>query len=183
VEQIYIKLQDDQGRMRYYVLAKGLYGLRSSPGRWYAKFSADLRAYGLRSFPYNPCLWTDGTTTLAVHVDDSMIVSTSPGCQDLIRYLKGCYGQDAVNIKPMSDVDAHFLGQTWHFNTADRTLTIKQTSAIDKLLDSTNMTDCNGVVTPAVANGHLAAQEEEGRDPRHNEVVGQLLWILRWPTS
>ena len=179
VEQIYIKLQDDQGQMRYYMLAKGLYGLRSSPGRWFARFSADLRAYGFRSFPYNPCLWTDGTTTLAVHVDDSMIVSTGPGCQDLISYLRRCYGPDSVNIKPMSDVDAHFLGQTWHFNTADKTVTIKQTASIDRLLDSTDMTDCNGVDTPAVANGHLAAQEEEGRDPRHNAVVGQLLWLLQ----
>ena len=63
----------------------------------------------------------------------------------------------------MSDVDAHFLGQTWHFNTTDRTVTIKQTASIDRLLDSTDMMDCNGVDTPAVANGHLAAQEEEGR--------------------
>jgi hypothetical protein len=79
----------------------------------------------------------------------------------------------------MSDVDAHFLGQTWHFNTADRTVTIQQTSSIDRLLDSTDMMDCNGVDTPAVANGHLAAQEEEGRDPRHNAVVVQLLWLLQ----
>jgi hypothetical protein len=179
VEQIYIKLMDEQGQMRYYMLAKGLYGLRSSPGRWFARFSADLRAYGLRSFPYNPCLWTDGVTTLAVHVDDSMIVSTGPGCEDLIRYLRRCYGPDSVNVKPMSDVDAHFLGQTWHFNTTDRTVTIKQTASIDRLLDSTDMRDCNGVDTPAVANGHLAAQEEEGRDPRHNAVVGQLLWLLQ----
>jgi hypothetical protein len=179
VEQIYIKLMDEHGQMRYYMLAKGLYGLRSSPGRWFARFSADLRAYGFRSFPYNPCLWTDGITTLAVHVDDSMIVSTGPGCEDLIRYLRRCYGPDSVNVKPMSDVDAHFLGQTWHFNTADRTVTIKQTASIDRLLDSTDMMDCNGVDTPAVANGHLAAQEEEGRDPRHNAVAGQLLWLLQ----
>jgi hypothetical protein len=37
----------------------------------------------------------------------------------------------------MSDVDAHFLGSTWHLNTADRTVTIKQTSKIDELLDGT----------------------------------------------
>ncbi len=109
VEQIYIKLVDEEGQMRYYMLAKGLYGLRSSPGRWFARFSADLRAYGLRSFPYNPCLWTDGITTLAVHVDDSMIVSTGPGCEDLVRYLRRCYGPDSVNVKPMSDVDTHLL--------------------------------------------------------------------------
>jgi hypothetical protein len=143
VEQIYIKLMDEQGQMRYYMLAKGLYGLRSSPGRWFARFSADLRAYGFRSFPYDPCLWTNGITTLAVHVDDPMIVSTGPGCEDLIRYLTKCYGPGSVNIKPMSDVDAHFLGSTWHFNTADRTVTIKQTSKINELLDGTGMSDCN----------------------------------------
>jgi hypothetical protein len=137
------------------------------------------RAYGFRSFPYDPCLWTNGVTTLAVHVDDSMIVSTGPGCEDLIRCLKVCYGPGSVDIKPMSDVDVHFLGQTWRFNTADRTVTIKQTSAVDRLLDSTDMRDCNGVDTPAVANDHLAAEEEEGHDPRRNAVVGQLLWLLQ----
>jgi hypothetical protein len=179
VEQIYIKLMDELGQIRYYMLAKGLYGLRSSPGRWFARFSADLRAYGFRSFPYDPCLWTNGVTTLAVHVDDSMIVSTGPGCEDLIRYLTKCYGPGSVNIKPMSDVDAHFLGSTWHFNTTDRTVTIKQTTKIDELLDGTGMRDCNGVDTPAVANGHLAAQEEEGSDPDHNRITGQLLWLLQ----
>ena len=41
------------------------------------------------------------------------------------------------------------------------------------------MRDCNGVDTPAVANGHLAAQEEEGSDPDHNRITGQLLWLLQ----
>ncbi len=66
---------------------------------------------GIVPFPYNPCLWTDGITTLAVHVDDSMIVSTGPGCDKLIAYLRTCYGDDSINIKPMSDTDAHFWGR------------------------------------------------------------------------
>jgi hypothetical protein len=62
---------------------------------------------------------------------------------------------------------------------ADRTVTIKQTSKIDELLDSAGMRDCNGVDTSAVANGRLAAQEEEGSDPHHNRITGQLLWLLQ----
>ena len=56
-EQIFIRIRDSNGAYTYYQVHRSIYGLRSSPGRWYKLISETLMEFGLKRCDREHCLF------------------------------------------------------------------------------------------------------------------------------
>ena len=177
-KEIYIKIIQEDGSTVYYLLLKSLYGLKSSPGRWHTQLSKDLTNYGMKQFPYNRCLYSNGKTHIGIHVDDGLITTVDDDGEKLLEYLRSIYGSDSVEEVSMKDERVRFLGSHWTHDSKSNTCKIDQTEDIDKLVESAGLKDSKPISIPVIPNSHLFAQHNEGKDPQHQAQVGSLLWLL-----
>jgi hypothetical protein len=74
-------------------LAKALYGLASSPLRWFLLVSRLLKSFGLRAHPDEPCLYwsTSKQLIVVIYVDDCRIMGTKASITALIDFLASHY--------------------------------------------------------------------------------------------
>jgi hypothetical protein len=68
-------------------LLGGLYGLKSSPLRWWLVVSALLTAYGLTQHPSDPCFFYSTTLVCVIFVDDIKAAGSGDATQRLVDYL------------------------------------------------------------------------------------------------
>ena len=70
-------------------LQKALYGLKTAGKEWYLLLSSKLESWGYMRSVYEPCLFTKGSTKIAVYVDDLLVIDEDPkkidDLQDLLR--------------------------------------------------------------------------------------------------
>lgn len=69
----------------------GLYGLKSSPLRWWLVVSDLLTAYGLTQHPSDPCLFHSATLICVIFVDDIKAAGSGDAPQQLLNYLRASY--------------------------------------------------------------------------------------------
>jgi hypothetical protein len=72
-------------------LLGGLYGLKSSPLRWWLVVSALLTAYGLTQHPSDPCFFYSTTLVCVIFVDDIKAAGSGDATQRLVDYLRASY--------------------------------------------------------------------------------------------
>jgi hypothetical protein len=73
-------------------LAKALYGLASSPLRWFMLVSRLLKSFGLRIHPDEPCLyWSTSKQLVVIYVDDCRVMGTKASITALIDFLASHY--------------------------------------------------------------------------------------------
>jgi hypothetical protein len=74
-------------------LAKALYGLASSPLRWFLLVSRLLKSFGLSAHPDEPCLYwsTSKQLIVVIYVDDCRIMGTKASITALIDFLASHY--------------------------------------------------------------------------------------------
>ena len=73
-EEIYMVLpegQQEEGMCAK--LNKSIYGLKQSPREWYARLTTYLLQLGFNTCTFDPCVFTNGTSIIAVYVDDISI--------------------------------------------------------------------------------------------------------------
>ena len=84
--------------MMYVTMNKSLYGLLASALVFYKKFVADLKEYGFKFNPYDPCVANidinGSKMTICCHVDDLKVSHKDPfEVPKFFTYLAGIYGE------------------------------------------------------------------------------------------
>lgn len=154
-------------------LIKSVYGGRRSPALWHRTAIDGFKKCGFAQSKFDPCLLYKSGMMVVLYVDDAGIGAADPADIDkLIQQLRDL----GFELKKEGDFN-EFLGIKLE-KREDGSVELTQTGLIDKILEATNMTDCNPNRIPAT--GAL------GSDPdgppmeetwNYRSVVGMLMYL------
>lgn len=156
-------------------LDKSIYGLKQSPRNWNKLADDWFKSYGFTPSQADPCLYIkrDGSVLLIVvlYVDDLIIASNSVEVMDKFK-------KDISQRFKMTDTGPvkWILGVEVIRDREKRTIELKQTAYIDKLIKSFGMEDCRSISTPMDANTTRAKDGEGTADRHYMSLVGGLLY-------
>ena len=156
-------------------LKKSLYGSNFAPFLWVKTCGKALENYGLKPSKHDPCLYTKPGVMVACYVDDLLMAFKDPNEKKV--FLQSM--KDQGFTLTMDDNLGSFLGIKFE-HLEDGTINLTQPALIDKIIEATNMQDCNPSPTPAAPNQPL------GKDPdgepmtdswNYKSVCGMLLYL------
>ena len=156
-------------------VTKSLYGSRYAPRNWYLHLRQGLLSLGLKECAYDKCLFYRHNLLMVLYVDDAGIAA--PTEADVHAFI-----QELRDIGFDLDVEGKFneyLGVGIE-ELPDGTRHMTQKGLIDKILETTKMTDCNPNHTPCaqVALGKdLEGAPYDQNDWNYASVVGMLLYV------
>jgi hypothetical protein len=128
-------------------LQRGLYGMKQSGRIWNKTMHKAMLDWGFKRLHADPCIYyrvsSLGIVLSAVHVDDFLIVSSTP---DASRAFK----EELKSLWTISDLgEARFcVGIAISRNRADRTISISQTALIDRIIQQFGQADADPISTP-----------------------------------
>ena len=149
------------GKDKVLHLRKSLYGLRQAPRTFFEKLKEGLLERGWIQSEIDPCLFLKLGMICVVYVDDTIFGSLKIADLDAEISSLGISTADQKHtfaLRDEGEVSA-FLGIQIS-KTGANEFFLTQTGLIDKVLEVTRMTDCNGCETPATV------------DPLHADVDG-----------
>ena len=130
-------------------LLKSLYGLRQAPRTFFEKLRDGLLERGYQQSTTDPCLFMKQGIMCVVYVDDTIFAGADASIlEEEIRLLgvSDTEQRHTFQLRNEGEVGA-FLG-IQIVKTGANTFELTQTGLIAKVLESANMSDCNGVETP-----------------------------------
>jgi len=155
-------------------LIKSLYGLSVAPRLWFQLLFKALKAMGFKQSSMDPCLLYTSDVFLIIYVDDVGICGKSA---HLIDNLIDRLTDEGFELTREGSF-AEFLGIQYHDN-GNGTVELSQKGLIQKILEASEMTECNPNWTPA-------AKEALGIDPdgdpmsetwNYRSIIGMLLYL------
>lgn len=165
-------------------LRKTIYGLKQSSRKWYLKLTESLATIGFHPLISDHAVYrlvrNNEICIIAIHVDDSTITGTSTKLiatvQDEIERLFKITRLGAVSWLLSIEVIR---------NRATCTLSLAQSSYVDKILKRFGMTDCKPVSVPIDPNAQLSVHQSPStpaeiasmRNIPYRELVGALVWL------
>jgi len=159
-----------------------LYGLASSPVRWFNTVVPVLLKYGLQQHPQDPCFfWMLGSDSmppliLVLFVDDIRVAGPGDAIERFIAYLRSTH-------KCTSKAQGEYLSMTFD-DPVSHTISAHQTRYATDLLKDLSMGNCIPRLSPLPA-GHtlLAADESELLAPEaaawYRTGVGKVGYLLQ----
>jgi hypothetical protein len=156
-------------------LLKSLYGLTVAPRLWYLHLFAALKEEGFKTSVIDPCLLYKKNMLIVCYVDDAGIAATSKELVDQLSDNLLARGFELTHEGSFSE----YLGIKFTEDKASGTITLTQKGLINKVLQATEMLDCNPNWLPA-------AQVGLGMDPNgapmceswgYSSIVGMLLYL------
>ena len=146
-EKLHLKLPDGN----IVKLQKYLYGLKQAGFEWQQNITRTLKQYGY-STTIDPMIFhkrvANNFIMLSLHVDDFYVISSSQ------KMLDRLYTQLTDNYKDITKKSSDiltYLGITISTND-DNTITITQPTLVNKIIDTANLNNCNGISTPMSIN-------------------------------
>ena len=134
-------------------LKKGLYGLKESPHLWNVTFHEWLVSIGLQQSPVDPCLYFKPGIFVLIWVDDALKVGTP----DMVAWFEAEFDSE---FKGSHTAETKmFVGIEIIRDRAARTLELRQTDYIDKVLKRFGFADCNGEKLP-MATGTVISKAD-----------------------
>jgi hypothetical protein len=154
-------------------LNKSLYGLHQSPIRWFDKLKDGLITRGFRQSTVDACLFLHNDMICVCYVDDCLFFSRDSKLIDnMIVSLK-----EDFDLEPEDDVSA-FLGIKIN-ELDDGQIELSQPALIERILEATDMKDCNTKGTPASTKP--VGTDEYGpvceATFEYAQVVGMLMYL------
>ena len=128
-------------------LQRGLYGMKQSGRIWNKTMHKAMLSWGFKRLHADPCVYYRvtplGTVLSAVHVDDFLIVSSSPGASQSFK-------DELKSLWTISDLgEARFcVGIAISRDRANRLISISQTALIDRVIQQFGQTDADPISTP-----------------------------------
>ena len=156
-------------------LKRSLYGTTFAPKLWSDTLAKALQDYGLVQSVQDTCLYSKPGVMACCYVDDLILAFKDPREKNNFFETMKKLGFSLT----MDDTLEAFLGIKFE-NNADGSFTMSQPALIQKVIDATDMNDCNPVATPATPNQPL------GKDPdgspmtdtwSFQSVTGMLLYL------
>ena len=156
-------------------LQKSLYGVSVAPRLWYEHLTAALVDEGFKSSQNDPCLLHKTNMMVVQYVDDLAVAAKDETLvNELIARLQG-RGFELTREGSFSE----FLGIKFDQDPVTKSINMTQKGLIQKIIETTGMTDCKPNWTPA-------ATEALGIDPdgepmteewSYPSIVGMLLYL------
>lgn len=155
LEEIYIMQPTmfEDGTTRVSFLKKFLYGLKQAPRVWYQTL---LDFLGKLEFckteaDHGLFVLVDKTIFIAVYVDDLLLFGADidPWMDDVMQNLR-----DRFWMTNLGDV-SHYLGIEVNVNLNDKTITLRQSTYLKKILGRYGMSNCRVAkipICPEIAN-------------------------------
>jgi hypothetical protein len=156
-------------------LKRSLYGTSFAPALWSECLFEALKKYGLKQSQHDTCLFSKPGVMAAVYVDDLVLAFKDPAEKD--NFFSAM--KDLGFSLTMEDTIESFLGIKFEPHP-DGSFVMTQPALIQKIIDATDMNNCNAVDTPALPNQPL------GKDPdgepmtdawSMHSVTGMLLYL------
>jgi hypothetical protein len=122
-----------------YQLLGGLYGLASSPLRWYLKLVGLLLGYGLTQHQTEPCMFYTNDLALCLWVDDLKIAG--PGTAAFIAYLQSHH-------KCTEQPNSEYLSMAFLTSADGKTTDVQQQRYIQDMLASLNCINAVPTLSP-----------------------------------
>ncbi|MGH3055162.1 MAG: reverse transcriptase domain-containing protein, partial [Gaiellaceae bacterium] len=154
-------------------LSSSLYGLRQAAKRWFDKLRTGLKERGFRQSEIDPCLFFHKDMICLVYVDDCLFFSKNEASiEKMIEDLKRDFELVAEeDISAYLGIDIKTLG--------DGRLELKQPYLIDRILEATNLKDCNARATPAQTTP--LGTDKNGKERQdtwgYASVIGMLMFL------
>jgi hypothetical protein len=167
-----------------------LYGLKQAGRTWNKKIDAALRNLGFQPIHADPCVYAyrrdSVVLIISLYVDDLLLAASSPAEMVKVK-------AQLRSLFEMEDLGEarYILGIQITRDRAARTLTICQSTYVQKVLTDFNMQDCAPARTPMAigkllpaADPDVPASDEQESNPRLNEegtkryqsAVGSLMY-------
>ena len=156
-------------------LFKSLYGSKFAPRNWYQHLRKALLSLGFKESKIDPCLLYKPGLILCLYVDDGFVAATDRSVIDQFM-------QDLRNLKFDLDIESDFnayLGIGIE-SLPDGSRHMTQSGLIKKILEASNMTNCNPNWTPC---NQVALGSDPDGEPFDNStfsyasIVGMLLYL------
>jgi len=159
-------------------LLKSVYGLGVAPSLWSSLLFSALRDLGFQHSTIDSCLMFKGDMMLIVWVDDLVFGARSATAIDNVIQALEDRGFEMTRDGTVEE----FLGIQIDRNHDNRTLTLKQPGLIERVIEATGLSNCNGNHVPA-------APKALGSDPEgvpfaesshifdYASVVGMLMYL------
>ena len=156
-------------------LNKSIYGLSVAPKLWYEHLFKAFKEDGFVVSEFDPCLLFKHDMMLVVYVDDVGIAAKQEkDVDDLVVRLKK-KGFQLTREGSFSE----FLGIKFEKNSNDGSINMTQKGLIKKIIDSTEMTNCNPNWTPASTTPLGSDPDGEPMDEiwNYRSIIGMLLYL------
>ena len=165
-------------------LNNAIYGLRSSPKAWQNHLCDVLQQPKLERSSAEPNIYMTPTRDcyVLIYVDDLLFLGQQQAVDKLFTAIQQqLLLRPAGTLHPGSTVS--FLGRNIH-NKGDQYEISLSSNYVDKLLEETNMANCNPAVAPGTSTLKQAAATADHEQPLSDEehklyrrAVGQLQWM------
>ena len=180
-EWIYIEMPNGlETGSKFYRLKKSLYGLSSSPIRWFQLLCEMLLEKDYVQSEWHPCLFTRRDKNgklldiVCVFVDDLKCYTSNPDfLKEFIDYMR------SKNIEVTPGKSGRYLGMKWDYRPQDGICTIDQEEYISEMAVAFGMEDSKPINTPAEPNSFLSKHEVDEQHPRYSQLVGKLIFALQ----
>jgi hypothetical protein len=162
-------------------LNKSLYGGALAAKHWFTKLSQGLTERGFRQSALDKCLFVRSDMIIVVYIDDC------------IHWYKDQEVMDAFVQSLTDDGDSYnwehtvegavsaFLGIDIHHHVKNNRYKLTQTGLVDKILEATNLKDCNSKPTPCSPDGKTLGSDKNGpaaeQDWNYASIIGMLLYL------
>ena len=154
-------------------LKRALYGLKTSPKKWYKRFSEEVRKLGLESDLHDPCLYTwrqNGKLAFIVlYVDDMLIASNNSEKLEQIK----AHLNSVFQLKDLGE-PKNFLGMTIKRNRTEKYIILHQRAYTEGVLERFDMKECSPKDTPMVTRQAYHKNNKRKPEIRNLETEGEL---------
>jgi len=156
-------------------LMKSIYGMKQASRVWNQTFDKAVKGWGFKRLSSEWCIYwrqtASGTIIFAVHVDNIISIASNPCKNESFKsLLKGKW--DISDLGPAKFA----LGIAISCNPSTHTISISQTTLIDRVVDQFNQHDTYPVDVPMVAGLQLCRPDK--KEPVPPEIAA---WAERTP--
>ena len=156
-------------------LKKSLYGLTFASRLWHEHLLKALHSLGFKASTTDPCLLFRSDMILIVYVDDLGIATPDKAATDKLVQSLLDKGFELTREGSFSE----FLGIKLECNAQTKALTLTQSGLIKRIMEATDLVDCNHNWTPASPLTLGSDPDGEPMDEvwNYRSVVGMLLYL------
>ena len=167
-----LKVSDSTKLTKVCKLKRALYGLKTSPKKWYKRFSEEAHKLGLENDLHDPCLYTwrkEGKLALIIlYVDDMLIASND---HERLIQIK----EHLSSVFEMKDLGEpkNFLGMSIQRNRSEKYIVLHQSAYIEGVLERFKMRECKPQSTPMVTRQANHKNKKRKIDTENSEHQGE----------
>jgi hypothetical protein len=153
----YVEIENEK-KILYVLVTKGMYGLLASAMLFYRRFTKDLTEFGFKINPYDPCVankQVDGEQmTVSWHVDDLKVSHVNKMyIDDFITWIKQAYGSIG-EVKTTRGKIHEYLGMKLDYSVK-RQVIIDMVDYVNKMITEFPDKDLKGVRVTSPWNENL----------------------------